>query len=697
MGWFKKMLRLENQYEEVKEEASPRVDRKQLKNFLVRVVGLVRQQGLQREGLEYPEYDLDEIRVAAEADSYIKQALMKYSYLVFKAGYQIKSENEKAAEYIKTRFRIMSFATQKPVDILFQEIADDLIKYSNAFLVKSRVDVIMPGVKAIGIFKNKPVGGYFRVDPTTVSIKRDKHGKVLQYRQTVDGEEKTYDPVDVIHFYLDKEPNSAFGTPRIIAALEDVKLLRKIEGNIISLIYRFAIPIYQWVVGLPEPGMQATEKDIEDARYEIEKMAMDGFVITNERTKINAIGAEGEALDASEYLKYFERRVFTALGVSESQMGRGGSKQDADSMEAQVHDTVKHIQRILSIFIENYMINELLLEGGFNPILNEKDIVRFEFREISLDTIIKLENHEMLKFQSNVATFEETRKSLGKKEEADESRLYANMIQTKAAINQIEAKADNEIRVRKELGQTASTGVSGIKGNGQTVSTKPNDDVATRNRPANQYGIFSVKIKEQVEEPRMLDSIYNKSKEKNRKTYASIYNKYYEVRNDIVKRRGDLDLILPVARDAIFNELRQFIQMAAEDGISKARKDAKTPEEQVYSGKISLSDLEEHAKKRIENLLKDIRKRVKKGEDPDSVFNTLEYRLRFLIEYIIPKAYWYAYVKTLHRFGIDEVEIRFNGSDDEKEHDKIVKTNRFSLDDIPAFHPFCDCKVVPKR
>ena len=109
-------------------------------------------------------------------------------------------------------------------------------------------------------------------------------------------------------------------------------------------------------------------------------MALDGTVITNEKTQIKVIGAEGNALSAEGYLKYFEQRVFSALGVSESQMGRGGAKQDADSMESQAHDTVKHIQRTMAIFLQEHMLNELLLEGGFNPILNVNNICEIENR-----------------------------------------------------------------------------------------------------------------------------------------------------------------------------------------------------------------------------------------------------------------------------------------------------------------------------
>lgn len=139
----------------------------------------------------------------------------------------------------------MSFITQKPMDILFQEIADDLIRYSNAFLIKKRVDNV-PGLKLTPVLTDdKVVGGYFRVDPASVRIKRDKNGNVLKYEQGYGENKKEFFPRDVIHFYLDKDANNSFGTPRIIAALEDVKLLRKIEGNISALIYRFSMPLYQ--------------------------------------------------------------------------------------------------------------------------------------------------------------------------------------------------------------------------------------------------------------------------------------------------------------------------------------------------------------------------------------------------------------------------------------------------------------------
>ena len=481
-----------------------------LKNFVVKATGFVNKETYRRETFQRPEYNLLEIKNASEADSYIKIAFSKYSYLIYKAGWQLKSDNQAAIDYIHKRFKIMAFATNKPMDILFQEVSDDLTKYSNAFLIKTRTDKI-PTVKAVGVLGEGPIGGYFRVDPSTIKIKRDKHGNILKYEQGFGQNKKQFRPEDVIHMYYDKDANNSFGTPRIIAALDDVKLLRKIEGNVVALIHRFAMPLYQWKIGQCVVGFTASDTEIRKAKNEIESSSLDGLIITNEKSEIKAIGAEGNALDARGYLEYFENRTFSALGVSASQMGRGGAKQDADSMEAQIHDTVKYIQRIMSIWIENTIINELLLEGGFD-IFDTSNEVKYIFNEISLETKIKKENHEMLKYQSNGTTFEEFRRELGIKDTVpDENRLYDRMIKDKSALDQIDRNGEWQERLARINAQNAAknnssdNSSSGSKSKTSTSSKKarntsgkkePNKAVTNNNRPQNQHGTSSVKVKE---------------------------------------------------------------------------------------------------------------------------------------------------------------------------------------------------------
>ena len=676
------------------------VNKKSFQNFKVKAVGFVHAQTQRREWFNRPEFNLQEIRDAAEADSYVKISLSKTSYLIYKAGWKFKSENQQAIDYLEQRFKIMSYCTDVPMDILMQGIADDLVRYSNAFLLKCRIDKI-PGVKATPVNEEGMiVGGYTRIDPCSIRIKRDKHGNITKYEQGFGGNKKQFKPEDVIHFYLDKDANNAFGTPRIIAALEDVKLLRKIEGNVTALIYRFAMPLYQWKIGIPEVGFQGTDEEIARAKYEIESGSLDGVFITNEKTEIRAIGSEGTAMNMQPYLNYFENRVFSALGVSAAQMGRGGAKQDADSMEQQVHDTVKYIQRMMAEFIEKKILMELLLEGGFNPF--EKDsYVDYVFEEISLETKIKKENHEINKFQSNVTTFPEARRRMGLKDESDDDeQLFNRKITDESTLRQIDRTAEHQLELARvnnaaKAATGSSSGSSGKKkassaGTKKTRVTKdkgPNGTVRSIDRPKNQYGTHSVRIKESLDE----SLVTKQSRE-----YTDIKNIYYDLKSDLQSKEIKTNIHYEYTKELLTKKFSIIVSkqsaIAKADAIYEINQINDTNYE-IPVDKIDLINFYEEIENSLSNILVDIKKTVTK-ENIDDIFDKNEYRLLYLLDYIQRKAYWYSYIKAGSFIGIDKAYIIFNSETDEENHDSIIDTNKFTIEDVPSYHSFCNCKVT---
>ena len=70
-----------------------------LGNFKVKAIGFISAYAQRREWFHRPEFNLQEIRDAAEADSYVKISLTKTSYLIYKAGWKFKSENQQAVDY----------------------------------------------------------------------------------------------------------------------------------------------------------------------------------------------------------------------------------------------------------------------------------------------------------------------------------------------------------------------------------------------------------------------------------------------------------------------------------------------------------------------------------------------------------------------------------------------------------------------
>lgn len=679
------------------------INKNSLKNFLVKAVGFVTYQN-DRENFSRPEYNLAEIKEAAEADSYVKISLSKYSYLIYKAGFKLHSENQAAVDYLNMRFKMMSFSTGKPTEMVFQEVADDLTTYSNAFLLKSRVNAI-PGIKAKPVFNDKIIGGYFRIDPASIKIKRDKHGNILKYEQGRGDNVKVFSPDDVIHIYMDKDANNAFGTPRIIAALEDIKLLRKIEGNVTALIHRFSMPLYQWKIGIPEIGFQGTDEEIRKAQREVESSTLDGLIITNEKTEIKAIGAEGNALDATNYLTYFENRCFAALGTSASQMGRGGAKQDSESMEAQVHDTVKYIQRVISIFTESKILIELLLEGGFNPISDPNDEVKYLFEEISLETKIKKENHEVLKYQSNLTSFEETRRRVGLKDDVkDEDKLYKNYIETNSRIKEIDQTAKHQMELAKfnadtqkeiqkssDSNKNISNSSSSNKNPRSSKDSGPSKEAENNNRPKNQHGTHSVKIKELSES---LD-IDNKSYHNE---FSNLKSSYKELKDAVLKDE-DIDLLFPLIKEDMVEIISEYIHEYSLNGSRDAIRELNRLHKTSYGNynltEEELKDFYEEANKDINNLLNDIKSEVITNRDNISeYFENVEYRLRFFTDFIIRKTYWYSFIRTGNATGIKDAYIIFNSENDNNQRNDKINTDNFGYDDIPAYHSFCNCNIT---
>ena len=677
------------------------MNKKLFHNFVVKAVGFVHAQTQRREWFNRPEFNLQEIRDAAEADSYVKISLSKTSYLIYKAGWKFKSENQDAIDYLEQRFKIMSYCTDVPMDILMQGIADDLVKYSNAFLLKCRVDKI-PGVKATPLNDDGMIiGGYTRVDPCSIRIKRDKHGNIMKYEQGIGGNKKQFKPEDVIHFYLDKDANNAFGTPRIIAALEDVKLLRKIEGNVTALIYRFAMPLYQWKIGIPEVGFQGTDEEIAKAKYEIESGSLDGVFITNEKTEIKAIGSEGTAMNMQPYLNYFENRVFSALGVSAAQMGRGGAKQDADSMEQQVHDTVKYIQRMMSEFIEKKILMELLLEGGFNP-FDKNNYVDYVFEEISLETKIKKENHEINKYQSNVTTFPEARRRMGLKDETDDDeQLFNRKITDESTMRQIDRTAEHQLELARvnnaAKAATGSSSSSGKKkassaGTKKTRVTKdkgPSGRVDSIDRPKNQYGTHSVKMKESLDE-----SLVTKTS----KEYKDIINVYRDLKADILSGEIKTSIHYEYTMDVLVEKFKKIVDKQSAISRINAVQEINAvfdKNNEIPDDKIDLINFYEEIENSLSNILVDIRNTVSK-QNIDDVFDKNEYRLLYLLDYIQRKVYWFTYIKTGAILDVDKAYIVFNSKKDKEEHDVVVDTNKFTIEDVPSYHSFCNCEVTYK-
>lgn len=517
-------------------------------------------------------YDLAQIKNAVLTDSYLAVAVRKFSQLITKAGYQIKSKNEDAANYVNDRIKVIEFRTKIPFYTLITSIARDLYTYSNSYIIKTRDNNTEKfGLKAEKIFSGGAISGLFLADPASVTIRRNDAGAIEAY--VINQEE--YSPNDVIHLYIDKMNNADYGTSRIYSALEDVTMLRKAEGLVMTILYRFAIPVLHIKVGNTAEGQYATQKEINDARDAFQEMPNDGFIVTNERTAIEAITPNMQANQLLKFLEYLELRVFSALNASKSSMGRGGGQSSADNTEALMHDEVRAFQNVITNFIEKYLFTELLLEGGFNPLLNKDDYVSFAFNEVSIDTKIKLESNTIQKYQGNVIDLDEARRELGLSNELSEEDMYAFKITQKGKLDLVDAQANAAIKTAKataalNMQQAQSSNDDGLdnrKFNGRQTSSGPNDYFSNDANPTNQNtDKYSIKAKESLNTQQNLDD-YSKNFSKVDKLYKDLSN---------ILTDGDA-----IEDDKFREALHEYALDFAKQGVDHSKANNKTNKDKI--------------------------------------------------------------------------------------------------------------------
>jgi hypothetical protein len=425
-----------------------------------------------------PEFDFKLIAACLATESMFRRVVDKYVELIWKNGYKITGYNPDAVIYIKNRVKQISSSTSTPFNIFLRDMSQQLVTYSNTFIEKVRSSEKKVRVKGVS---KSPVIGYFVVDATSMKVAKGPNGRVLKYKQEIEGEMVTpeWTPDNMVHIVKSREAGLTFGTPMVAPVLDDIRALRRMEENVEMLVFNYAIPLYQYKVG--DADHPADDYAIRQAESTIKEMPADGMLVTPWYHEVSAVGAEGRAIRMEGYLEYFRERIFSGLGTSAVSMGLGGgaNRSTSEVLDRSMHVTVMEFQEVISQYIQECIFNELLEEGGFDT-GNELNDVKIFFPEVDLDAKIKLENHTMMMYQSNLITLEEARASLGKDPMTQEQ--YMDTYLFNSDLPKILAQAVDEPMI-------ASFGTGFMK---RFSQFKPPAGVragASLNMPQNQYGV----------------------------------------------------------------------------------------------------------------------------------------------------------------------------------------------------------------
>ena len=439
---------------------------------------------------EDPDFDMGDIENAYNTDSYIRQGVDKYVDQIFKEGYSFYGKDTNTVNYLKLRLEYIAEATSTPTNQFLIDIAEDLVKYGNCMIVKSRsndVNLLPEGANVQGLAGKDPVVGYFCANPSTMTVMRDEHGVVTKWKQETDAGEQEFNTEDVIHFYYKRPKGNAYGTSFLVPVLDDVRALRQAEENVLKMMYRNIYPFHHVAVGTEDqPG---TEKEVDKIIEEINNMDVEGGIVTTERVKITPIASD-KVIDAEPYLRYMEDRVFSGMGIPAIMWGRGdtANRSTGDNMTSEMADRIRAITKIIEMFFNAFIVKELLMEGGYDPVLNPEQIAELKFHDNDVDVKIKKEVHAIYKYEHNAITEDEMRDLLGMDPIADSERekLFVELITRET------------LRIQSEL--SSQTNSESETGNKETNNKEKNSGGRkSKSSGSDSYNIVIGLVKDNVD------------------------------------------------------------------------------------------------------------------------------------------------------------------------------------------------------
>lgn len=406
MAWFNFFKKKENVIEDTKHlniqsELKTKTVRVYDRDTVYQSIG-----GIKRydELLRFHDPDFDVIEKAVGCESYLNRSINRFVEMIWKNGYTFTGKNKKIVKYIKKRFDEMAYVSKKPTSVFFEEISKELITYANVFIHKIRNSKASTGRKVNFMGKVlEPICMYDILKTNNVCIKAQDHYKIesyiyikpeysrlfdlnhkepsnpfLRYRflpRTKDQEE--YQPEDVIHMYINRIPGDFYGVPYIMAVLDDARTLRRMEENIDILLFQHMIPLLHYTVGTDTNPSR--EGEIDEVTANISNMLAEGMVISSHRHKIEAVSTKQATIDPSPFLAYFKLRVLSGMGQSIVSIGESGesSRATADVLMESVYDMCDRYKLNIESFINDFIISELLAEGGYDPFVENNKVSLF--------------------------------------------------------------------------------------------------------------------------------------------------------------------------------------------------------------------------------------------------------------------------------------------------------------------------------
>jgi hypothetical protein len=359
---------------------------------------------------------------AEEVDSYFARTVQQQVDLIWSKGWQLKSDNPRAVQYLQQRLALIEQAAHRPLLAFFKAVTRHLVRDGESFLVKARGRKradrpILPG---LFVQVPNPVLAWFEMEPVTVELVQDPTTRaVVGYRQTLDGQQRDYPVSDVIHLVYRCRAGQVRGQSYLLPVIPDLRGYRIMEDRLLLLLQRYLFPLTLYRVGVGR-NRRVHPREIEQVIAKLRTMPPGGTLVTAGDHDIQSLGAESKALRAEGYTRIFQNRLFAGLGMSELQFGLGQNinRNTGELLATELHERIKAWQQLIGIQFSFFLFNELLIEGGFDPLNRPEDRVELVFPPLTQQQ--RHESQWVQKWLNDGCTLEDYWQALGSGPVTDE-------------------------------------------------------------------------------------------------------------------------------------------------------------------------------------------------------------------------------------------------------------------------------------
>lgn len=373
----------------------------------------------------------DTLRKSYMHDGYIRQTVDKIAEKLFSnvdtLAECIDSEDDELKKFIVARLNYISEAQGYSLKLRFVDIIRRLVRDGVAYCIKgyTRNPIRLLGYDVEGVYNKKPIGGLFLLESTSMSpILNKDNGHIVGfvYEEQVQGTsriKKILSLEDIYVFKYSPEGINEHGISQVYTALEDIRGLRNIEDATLKLIYRHLNPLIH--VSTPDTSDDGAgdQADVNRISQVIAEMAHDGFLVTGPGYAMKSIGAESQALRASDYLSFFKNRSLASLNSAPLFTGDAQYINDAGAriLVEERNDRIRFYKLIMEEVLTQEFLKDLLTE--INEPLMDRETgefrVKFRIPEFDLDRQVKVDNHYTDLFTKNMITRTEGRARLSPK------------------------------------------------------------------------------------------------------------------------------------------------------------------------------------------------------------------------------------------------------------------------------------------